>query len=42
MVMMSEGLLAEIETKIFFECIGGPLEQIVQKNLNSHEKYMKR
>jgi cGMP-dependent protein kinase len=42
-VMTSEGLLAEMEFKAFFEFIGGSLEQVMQKNLNSHEvKYMKK
>ncbi len=38
-----EGLLTEIDLNTFFECIGGSIEQILQKNLNSHEvKYMKK
>jgi len=41
--MGSEGLLAEMDFKVFFECIGGTLEHVMQKNLNSHEvKYMKK
>jgi hypothetical protein len=41
--MSQDGLLAEIDFKSFFECIGGTLEHIMEKNLNSHEvKYMKK
>ena len=40
--MEGEGIIAELEFKLFFECIGGTLEQIVKKNVNSHEKYMKK
>ena len=41
--MNGKGLLAELEFNDFFDCIGGPLDQIVQKNANSHEvKYMKK
>ena len=42
--MQIDGLLAEIDIKIFFEAVGATtLEQIVEKNLNSHEKkYMKK
>jgi hypothetical protein len=42
--MKEAGLLAEIDFKAFFECIGGgTLETIMKKNENNHEvKYMKK
>jgi hypothetical protein len=42
--MNKDGLLAEMEFKMFFEFLGGgTLEATIEKNLNSHEvKYMKK
>ena len=40
--MKASGQLAEIELKVFFECIGGTLENMMKKNENNHEKYMKK
>ena len=41
--MESDGLVAVLEFTAFFETIGGTLEHVMQKNLNSHEvKYMKK
>ncbi|EGR32862.1 protein kinase domain protein [Ichthyophthirius multifiliis] len=42
-VFSSDSLIAEISFKQIFECIGGPIEIIFEKNKDSHEvKYMKR
>lgn len=36
-------MLGEISHAMLFECIGGPIESILKKNLQSHEvKYMKK
>ena len=36
-------MLGEIAHATLFECIGGPIEQVLKKNLQSHEvKYMKK
>lgn len=40
--MKENGYLAEIDLKVFFECIGGTLENMMKKNENNHEKYMKK
>lgn len=38
-----KGMLGEISHAMLFECIGGPIESILKKNLQSHEvKYMKK
>jgi cGMP-dependent protein kinase len=42
-VFSDDSLLAEIGFKEIFDCIGGPIEVIFEKNKDSHEvKYMKR
>ena len=41
--MCDDGTIAEISFSQFFELIGGQLEAVLKKNLNSHEvKYMKK
>lgn len=41
--MAEGGKVAEIKFSKFFECIGGDLEIVIQKNENNHEvKYMKK
>jgi len=39
-IMETEGVLAELDYKLFFECIGGSFEEIMKKNERSHEKKM--
>lgn len=35
------GLVGEITFEDFFKCIGGPLNEVLEKNAHSHEvKYM--
>lgn len=36
-VMETDGVLAEITSESFTECIGGPLEEILKKNEKIHE-----
>lgn len=35
--METDGVLAEITSESFTECIGGPLEEILKKNEKIHE-----
>ena len=37
LVMGSDGLLAVVLIEKFFECVGGPLEEVFEKNKKSHE-----
>nr|CAH69748.1 cGMP-dependent protein kinase 13-3 [Paramecium tetraurelia] len=42
-VQTDESIIAEFEIKMFFDMIGGSVEQMIQKNENSHEqKYLNR
>lgn len=40
--MKGDGIMAEIDLKVFLEVIGGTLEQILLKNEKYHEHYMNR
>ncbi|KAL4498348.1 hypothetical protein ABPG72_013154 [Tetrahymena utriculariae] len=43
LIMKDNGLLGEINHDQLVECIGGPIETILKKNLQSHEvRYMKK
>lgn len=37
--METDGVLAEITSESFTECIGGPLEEILKKNDKIHEVF---
>ena len=37
--MGSEGVIATITLKLFFNCIGGTLEEILNRNAFSHEVF---
>lgn len=40
--MKSEGILATIEIKAFFDIIGGTLKEIFKKNEKAHDRYIKK
>ncbi len=38
--METDGVIAEITSENFQECIGGPIEDIIKNNEKNHEKKM--
>ena len=40
--METDGVIAEIASDNFQECIGGTIEEIIKSNEKNHEKKMKR
>lgn len=42
LIMKSDGLIATITYKAFFEIIGGSLEQIFAKNEKAHDRFIKK
>ncbi|KAM3137532.1 hypothetical protein pb186bvf_010322 [Paramecium bursaria] len=38
--MIKDGLIAQIETNLFFELIGGTLQEIFKKNEKAHDRFM--
>lgn len=39
-VLETDGVLAEISSESFVDCIGGSLEEIIKQNEKAHEKKM--
>jgi len=40
--METDGVIAEITSENFTECIGGTIEEIIKNNEKTHEKKMQR
>jgi len=40
--METDGVIAEITSENFIECIGGSIEEIIKTNEKNHEKKMMR
>lgn len=38
--MVKDGLIAQIDTNLFFELIGGTLQEIFKKNEKAHDRFM--
>ncbi|CAD8067231.1 unnamed protein product [Paramecium primaurelia] len=42
LIMKQDGLISQIQIKVFFEIIGGTLEQIFLKNEKAHDRFIKK